>query len=525
MKTTVHKFMEEKTADMDTLCEKLDNLQDLLQTAIGSMSAAVSNHTEETIMHLSTVEETAMQGRSRISESLTQFSVLADKAVQQWRVELGDQRSEVTDWGVNTSAGLQMLLAGNDEWSADHSASLSDLKASLESNTQAHVAWTEAHRQNIQSALKEHKERTEQMQREMTRQISDLVSSYVVAQQNALASNVKSLQDKTSKQVKNLAEQHQTRSKTINTVLCPAVDNRAAKLQKEFSALSEQVEAQQTAFDERVESDQTRADAWQSSVESTQEQMTQLAETANVRLADDLENMSEQANTNHAAMKSHMDDNMSSNAAWRDEATEFAMVSRSSIEETQMAVEAKIKGLEQHTQVFGDKLQSEMSGVQDQFYHYFDSLHEDAPTGATPQKRVLPHPTTLPRSAPDEEILEKFNLNGGSFSSSLEAAATPMARMSLPASPSDFADFAPSTGSKNSDVTPIQQFASRPSIQHAATSSKVEDRKKRISERSASDAKKAAVKANRQKQISQSSRKTSNGPQRTALGTVTNHRK
>ena len=138
-KQTVHKFMEEKTADMDKLCEKLDSLQDMLQTAAAAQGAAISTHTEETSARLTELEQKATAGRGAVSEALTKFAAEAEATVAQWRAELESQRAAVTDWSVNTTAALQMLLASNDEWSEDHTAELRGLQTALERNTAAEV--------------------------------------------------------------------------------------------------------------------------------------------------------------------------------------------------------------------------------------------------------------------------------------------------------------------------------------------------------------------------------------------------
>lgn len=120
-----------------------------------------------------------------------------------------------------------------------------------------------------------------------------------------------------------------------------------------------------------------------------------------------------------------------------------------------MIVEAKIKALESHSSNYGEKLQSEISGVQDQFYHYFDSLKEDVPTGETPQKRSIPHPTSFPRTAAEDEIVADSSFAPRFDLLSASTVKAPSQRMSLPASPTEFADFV-GEDARTSESTPLQ---------------------------------------------------------------------
>lgn len=528
IRDTVHKFMEEKTADMDKLCEKLDSLQDMLQTSAGLRGAAISAHTEDTGRQLAALEDKAAHGRTAIDNALTKFTEEAERTVSKWRADLDTQRGEVTEWSVNTTAALQMLLDAQGEWSEEHVAELRGLKASLERNTAAALAWAEEHRNTVEKALSEHKARTEARQREMTRQVSDLVSNFVASQQKAMAENIAALQKENRQHVAALNAQHAKRINAVEKNLVPAVEKRAAKLQAELDAFQAQVDAQDDTRMSELQGEEKRAASFEKAVENFQSRAEELSEAADARLATALEEANDQLATASAATATMQEGARASHANWRDEATEFAMVSRASIEETQMAVEAKIKGLEQHTSVFfGDKLQSELSGVTDQFFHYFDSLREDTPTGSTPQKRVLHYPTELPRSRDDAEIIEDAGIVHVA-TQPVPALSAPHGRMSLPASPEEFADFAAPARGILSDSTPVHERR----ITASATSSKLEERKKQLTER---EAKKAAVKAQRMQQqqqqpaqpqsVTQSSKKTMGGPQRTALAPVTNRSK
>lgn len=94
------------------------------------------------------------------------------------------------------------------------------------------------------------------------------------------------------------------------------------------------------------------------------------------------------------ANKAKLEQLVCATGAWRDEASELEMVSRSAVEETKINTDSQIKvffkerkrrspthfgfsqALETATAQFGERLVGELSGTRDQFHHYFDSLKE-----------------------------------------------------------------------------------------------------------------------------------------------------
>lgn len=502
VKSTVHKFMEDKAADMDKLCEKLDKLQEMLQNTQAKVGSIVSTHAEETGADLLAIQQAAATGRAKVTDSLQQFVAASGAQIEQWRVQLNEQRNEVTDWGVNTAALIQSAIETNDEWSSAHSGDLEALKALLDQNTKASLMWADEHKRSLDTSIKAYKERMEKQQREMFRQVSDFVSNFVIAQQKSLATSIGQLQESNNVHARALAAQTEARSKVIDQSIVPSVDARNKKLQSEFSVLSETVSTQSAADNRRIAKDQGRSDKWTSNADSFFNTMSTQSEACEKRLESDLDDMYEKISTAEIDHKTKYEEVVSATGTWRDESTEFEMVLRSSIEETQMAVEAKIKGLETHIGSFGDKLQSEISGVQDQFFHYFDSLREDVSTGQTPQRRAVPHPKNLPRSLPDEEILQEFEAaKRDGKAPTFTSNSLPDVRLSLQtaAAPLEFPDFALDE-SKGVESTPVQQQTQRPA---SLTASKSQTDKKQRPEAvapastSAID-KKAAVKAQRQ---------------------------
>lgn len=407
IKSTVHSFMEDKTKEIETLTEKLDSLQETLGAAVAQISGAVTTFSGDLDSVLREVDATASEGRSKAGETLQLFMAAAKAQVEKWRAQLQEERGQVTEWGVNTAAALQMALQAQDDFSASHSGDLAALKQLLAENTAAYNAWADEHRKDIAAAIKAHKERTEKMQRDMTRQVSDLISGYVAAQQKALAANAASQSESLAAHGKALAGQHDIRAKHIDTVAIPAAEARQKAVAKELSNFSETLSAQYAAGVARIESDKARANKSVALLEATVASANKQASENAKRSEAELEQLTDLLEAQGGATKAKLEEMVQSTGSWRDEASELEMVSRSTVEETKLNTESQIKALETATTSFGDKLVGELMGTRDQFHHYFDSLKEDVPTGATPQKRALSYPQAVPPVLSDEEIISR----------------------------------------------------------------------------------------------------------------------
>jgi hypothetical protein len=213
--------------------------------------------------------------------------------------------------------------------------------------------------------------------------------------------------------------------------------------------------------------------------------------------------------------------------------------------------------------------------VQDQFHHYFDSLHTDVATGETPLKvtcavlfvvptlnrpllivqRVVPHPTTLPRSLPEEEIVSEHvrrrQLQPVAFSavkvSDLTSSVLPPSLLihrsqapafsapavAEPASEMLFSDFAdervtsemtPSQPTRQSSSSALKPLMTDPRLQRsaatssAAASDPVADKRAAVTaQRQQQQQQQDSSKASLLRQSSNSGKLAAVGPQRTAL--------
>ncbi len=514
IKNTVHTFMEDKTKEIETLTEKLDTLQETLGAAVSQISGAVATFSGDLDSNLREVDATAAEGRAKASDALQTFMAAAKAQVEKWRAQLQEERGEVTEWGVNTAAALQMALQSQDEFSTSHSSELSGLKQILAENTAAYNAWAEEHRKDIAATIKAHKERTEKMQRDMTRQVSDLISGYVAAQQKALAANAAAQSENVAAHGKSLFGQHDVRAKHIDTVAIPAAEARQRAVAKELSNFSETLNAQYSAGAARIESDKARANKTVQLLDVTLAAANKQATDNAKRSEAELEQLTDLLEAQGGANKAKLEELVQATGAWRDEASEMEMVSRSSVEETKLNTESQIKALETATSSFGDKLVGELMGTRDQFHHYFDSLKEDVPTGSTPQKRVLSYPQSLPAVLSDEEIISRGLL--GSV-----AAAAP--KKSSAVSPNlidevGFESFRPaSVPSSETPVATPTHASTRPS---PATGHKSTVEKSAPTAATTTD-KKALVKAQRLQQAPQQQpmlkKQISSGPARNPL--------
>ncbi len=511
VKNTVHSFMEDKTKEIETLTEKLDKLQESLIAATAEIAGAVSSFSTDLDSNLREVDQTAAEGRSKAGELLALFMTTAKAQVEKWRAQLQEERGEVTEWGVNTAAALQQVLETNQEFSTAHSEQLAALKQTLADNTAAYTAWADEHRKDIATAVKTHKDRTEKMQRDMTRQISDLISGYVAAQQKAAVAAMTVQHDAMAQHGKALAAQHEVRAKSIDTTFIPAAEARTKSAAKELAAFSETLSSQYAVGASRIEADQARANKYGALVDTTVSAFTKQGAEAAKRTEAELERFTDLLESGASANKDKLEELVQATGAWREEAAEFEMVSRSSVDETKINVDSQIKSLEAATNVFGDKLIGELTGTRDQFHHYFDSLKEDAPTGSTPQKRTLSYPQTLPSILSDDEILSR------GFGSLAKPAASVSKTSS---SPSEFDSFKP-VGDviANPASTPTQTRPS-PASAHKGTVEKAR-------EGAATVDKKALVKAQRQQASTNQvlKKQPSAGPTRNPLQPTVANRK
>jgi uncharacterized protein (DUF342 family) len=244
---------------------------------------------------------------------------------------------------------------------------LAALKQLLAENTAAYNAWADEHRKDIAAAIKAHKERTEKMQCDMTRQVSDLISGYVAAQQKALAANAASQSESLAAHGKALAGQHDIRAKHIDTVAIPAAEARQKAVAKELSNFSETLSAQYAAGVARIESDKARANKSVALLEATVASANKQASENAKRSEAELEQLTDLLEAQGGATKAKLEEMVQSTGSWRDEASELEMVSRSTVEETKLNTESQIKALETATTSFGDKLVGELMGTRDQF--------------------------------------------------------------------------------------------------------------------------------------------------------------
>ncbi len=438
-------FMAAKTGDIDSMCERLDSLQNMIVAQQAEMIALVQKQLNESSAAVAQVGKSEQHERARALQALTDYAVAAARSLEDWRNALHEQASQLAQFQAASTTAIEQARAAAESALQKQKTELTDLKSVSAKDNEANAEWVAKTTTESSRAHDAQMVSAEEGKKTLVAQIGQLFAQFVTDSNADLAKVGDALMADVVKENKAVAAQNVAVGKTIDTHMA-AVGAYRAETESALSELSGSTSAKVGTDVARIADNTTRASLWSQSVENLLAETGASSSKYGEHTTSKLGKVRE---TNSAFSRQHseLSQLMQAQAQQSNEDLQGQLFYVSeTCTNLNYAIESQSTEGKKTLDGWSARMESDVTGMEDRFDNYYYSIKEYAPTGATPVKRPLPIVRELPTSLPIETIKEMYwdkQIQGEAVSSPVHVpAATSSALVCTPVSAASAATIA-----------------------------------------------------------------------------------
>jgi hypothetical protein len=345
--------------------------------------------------------------RARAIQALTDYSIAATRAVDDWRAALAEQATQLAQFQAASGAAIEQARAVSESSLQKHKAELTELKSASAKDNDASAEWIAKHTQEAARAHDAQMVSAEEGKKTLVAQIGQLFAQFVTDSNNDLAKAGESLMAEVVKENKAVVALNVTAAKAVDTQLA-AVASYRQETEAALAELSGSTTAKVSCDVGRIAEDTTRASLWSQSVENMLAESSTLSSKYGEHTTTKL---SKARATNVAFSRQHgeLSQQMLAQAQQSNEDLQGQLFYVSeTCTNLNYAVESQTTEGKKTLDGWSARMDSDVTGMEDRFDNYYYSIKEYAPTGATPVKRALLVARELPVSMAAERVKEMY---------------------------------------------------------------------------------------------------------------------
>lgn len=401
-------FMQQKTSDIDVMCERFDALQAMITQHKEELVALASTQCDS---HATTIKDMGKREaleRSRASVALEAYARSATKAVEEWRQQLSAQMNQINAWGTKAVAALEATRASAEGWASQHKSDLTELKNASAKDSSRNAEWGQSHVSELTSVREALTLKGEEGKKALLADIGGLLAQFVTETDSELAKSMSQLTGSVEVHKKHLTETGAAIAQVLNAEIAPSVESHRKEVAESWTEVSESVSGKVADEVSRIQTDQTKSTAWQTRQEQLDVEARNELSRMNSAVAEQVECATASTDAfgkEHSDVVSRV---LGQAAQWNEEAQGLVYFVNDSIGTMHYNVDQEVVEMKKSLEAWGSRMNADVAGIGDRFDNFFYALKDDVSTGQTPQKRAVPYPSDLPVSRSRAQVVEEY---------------------------------------------------------------------------------------------------------------------
>ena len=427
-------FMQQKASDFDSMCERVDALQNMLLSQKENMTSLLARETskqEATLEHIGQAEQLE---RARAFEALAEYATSATLAVEEWRAAMQEQRSSTAAWAEVSAAQIQASRASAEQWTVKHVTELEELGSVSDENNRENAMWGDEHEEQLQSFQENLTVASEEGKKTLLAQIASIFGTFVNDGSAELAAVEHNMLTSVADERVRVAEEGAMAAMALEEHQ-QAVETRRTELNVALGELTDETATKVSSDVARIAEDQERSGNWSASVQTMQTKCDETHVANALGLAEESEKTREATSNFQRDQADEAEQTRKQAQEWNEDTQGFVLFVGESVSSLNYGVDSELSECHKGLQAWSSRMDADVAGISDRFGNFFYALKEDQATGSTPVKRELPVPRDLPISMPREQIVEAYwdrQLNGTPIEEEFQQEEAPMSPYSEP---------------------------------------------------------------------------------------------